>query len=127
MIRHAFALLLLATPAAASDPIEGVWRTQANAKGGTGLVQIAPCGTAFCGTVIGDVDAQGRRVPSDIEGRVVLEGIAGSGGTYDTGRVLNPDTGRSYAARLILSGDVLDVGGCVLGICRSGGVWSRVD
>lgn len=121
------ALILMTGPAFAADPIEGVWRTQANADGGTGLVQIAPCGDALCGTVIGDVDAAGKRVPSGIQGMTVLRDVRGASGTYTEGKVINPETGRSYAARLILKGDGLDVGGCMLGICRSGGVWRRVD
>ncbi|MDB6452090.1 DUF2147 domain-containing protein [Falsirhodobacter sp. 20TX0035] len=126
-MRILLALLAMAGPAFAADPIEGTWRTTPNGKGGVGLVQVAPCGPAFCGTVAGDLDAQGRVVPSDIQGRTVFRDVTGANGTYSGGRVINPANGKSYAARLILKGDTLDVGGCLLGICRSGGVWQRLD
>jgi len=123
----ALVFLLVASPALAADPIEGAWRTQPNDQGGVALVQIAPCGTGFCGTVTGDVDAQGRTTPSTMQGQTIIRNVVPEGDTYRGGRVLNPETGKSYAARLILDGDRLDVGGCVLKICRSGGVWTRAD
>ncbi|WP_128253551.1 DUF2147 domain-containing protein [Falsirhodobacter deserti] len=121
------ALILMTGPAFAADPIEGVWRTQANDAGGAALVEMAPCRAGFCGTVIGDVDAAGQRVPSGMQGSTIIREVTGRDGLYTGGRVLNPETGRSYAARLVLDGDTLDVGGCLVGICRSGGIWRRVD
>ena len=123
----ALAFLLIASPALAADPIEGMWRTHSNDQGASGLVQIVPCGEGFCGTVTEDVDAQGRRTPSHLRGQMVIRNVVPEGDTYRGGQVLNPENGKSYAARLILDGDRLDVGGCVLTICRSGGIWTRVD
>ena len=117
--------LFLSPVAAMADPIEGVWQTHPAKDGGYGLVRIAPCGTGFCGDVVGQFDASGREIVADRHR--VIEQVVPKGATYGGGRVVNPETGRSYAARLILEGDRLDVGGCLLGICRSGGIWRRVD
>lgn len=107
------ALLLVASPALA-DPVEGVWRTHAGADGRSGLVRIAPCGAGFCGSVV-----EGPHL-----GEVVLRDIpAGYGG----GEVIDPSTGKSYAARLRLEGDRLEVAGCLMRICRTAGVWQRQD
>ncbi|QUS34998.1 DUF2147 domain-containing protein [Falsirhodobacter algicola] len=127
-MRHLLALLIVFPVAAfAADPIEGTWRTPADADGRAGLVRIVPCEGGFCGTVVADMTAGGDRVPSDLQGMTILQGVSRQDGIYGGGRVSNPATGRSYVARLILQGDRLDVGGCVMAICRSGGVWSRVD
>ncbi|WP_062763416.1 DUF2147 domain-containing protein [Falsirhodobacter sp. alg1] len=121
------AWLLMATPAFAADPIGGIWQTPPGGDGVAGLVQIAPCGTGFCGTVVGGVGPEGRAVPSAYEGEMVLRQVTRHGTRYQGGEVMNPETGDRYAARLILDGDWLDVGGCVMVICRSGGVWRRVN
>ena len=42
------------------------------------------------------------------------------------GRIVNPESGRGYTARLKLRGDRLDIGGCVMMICRDAGTWQRV-
>lgn len=44
----------------------------------------------------------------------------------DLGRIIDPESGRGYRARLRLRGDVLEVGGCILMICRDAGAWQRV-
>ncbi|MCJ8140321.1 DUF2147 domain-containing protein [Falsirhodobacter halotolerans] len=110
------ALLLLASPAMA-DPIEGVWQTQPDRNGVTGQVRIAACGAGFCGTAV-----QGPH-----SGTQVFRDVVPEGARYSKGRIVNPETGDSYAARLILDGDRLDVGGCILAICRSAGTWLRLD
>lgn len=112
-------LLATSTPAFAADPLAGLWRTPPGADGKAGLVRIAPCGPAFCGTV---VDGKG-----DYQGLAVLRDVPRTANGYRGGEVLNPETGNRYTARLILRGDVLEVGGCILGICRTGSVWQRAD
>ena len=47
------------------------------------------------------------------------------GGSYK-GKVWSPDRDKTYNSRLELTGDTLKVSGCVLGICRDGGSWSRL-
>ncbi|MDQ1899529.1 DUF2147 domain-containing protein [Paracoccus sp. WLY502] len=121
------ALALIAQPAWAADPLAGTWRTQPGKSGGFGHVEIVPCGGALCGTVVETFDASGRPVAASDLGAVILDGIAPTGnGGYGKGRIINPETGRSYTARLVLRGDALDIGGCVMMICRNAGTWQRV-
>lgn len=123
------AFVLTAVPlAAAADPLAGLWQTNPGREGGFGHVRISPCGPALCGTVVQTFDAGGRSIAADDLGAVILNGITSTGnGAYGEGRIINPETGRSYVARLQLRGDLLDVGGCVMMICRNAGTWRRVE
>lgn len=121
------AFTLLGQPVRAADPLAGIWRTQPGRDGGFGHVEILPCGGGLCGTVVRTFDAQGRAVAADDLGASILAGVvATGGGGYGKGRIINPETGRSYTARLTLRGDLLDVGGCIMMICRNAGTWQRV-
>lgn len=118
------ALLALAAPALA-DPLEGMWRTARDDNGNSGLIQVAPCGNALCGTLVRSFDANGNDLPSTHIGRAIIsETVARGGGEY-RGKVYSPDRDKTYSSRLQLTGDTLAVSGCVLGICRDGGTWTR--
>lgn len=120
-------LALSAAPAWAADPLAGTWRTQPGKDGGFGHVEILPCGEGLCGTVVRTFDAAGHAVAaSDLGASVLADVLPTGGGTYGKGRIINPETGRGYTARLTLRGDLLDVGGCVMMICRNAGTWRRV-
>lgn len=96
-------LLVLTQPAFAAEPIEGNWLTPKGA-----VVSIASCGDVFC--------------LSTADGRQLGE-VSGSGGTYE-GRVTNPETGKSNAARIDVAGDTLTLSGCIGLICASR-EWAR--
>jgi uncharacterized protein (DUF2147 family) len=122
------ALAGLAGGAALADPIEGTWKTRPDDNGNFGHVQIAPCGPAFCGTLVTAFDAAGAAISSPNVGRqVVWDMTAEGGGAYGGGKVYAPDRDKTYAGKMKLAGDRLSVSGCVLGICRDGGTWTRVD
>lgn len=126
-MRYLMIALLAATPVLA-DPIEGVWQTQKDDNGYSGHVQIAPCDGGLCGTLVRSFDPAGQVVQSPNTGRAIIWDMqAAGGGRYDGGKVWAPDRDKTYAGKLTLSGDSLDVSGCIMGICRSGGVWRRVD
>lgn len=121
------ALFLSGQPLLAADPLAGIWRTQPGRDGGFGHVEILPCGDGLCGTVVQTFDAQGQAVAAGDLGAAILADVRATGdGGYGKGRIINPETGRSYTARLTLRGDQLDVGGCVMMICRNAGTWQRV-
>ena len=112
---------------AMADPLEGLWRTTADDNGNSGLIEVAPCGAALCGTLVRSFDASGAEISSPNTGRqIISETVAQGGGEY-RGKVWAPDRDRTYNSRLMLSGDSLAVSGCVLGICRDGGTWTRVN
>jgi uncharacterized protein (DUF2147 family) len=123
----AAAVTLSATAALAQDPVEGIWQTRPDDNGNFGHIQIKPCGAAFCGTLIRAFDSSGAEIDSPNVGkRIVWDMVAYGDGVYDDGKVWAPDRDKTYNAEMKLSGDGLTVSGCVLGICREGGTWTRV-
>jgi uncharacterized protein (DUF2147 family) len=113
--------------------ISGDWVTSDRSA----VVRIAPCGSAMCGTVV-RVVARGPGIPqTDIKnpdstrrsrplvGLTVLSGFHAAASGWSGGRAYDPETGRTYSARLSLNSDnTLAVTGCVLFICRSQ-TWRR--
>lgn len=127
IVALAAGLALLAGTALA-DPVEGVWQTRADDNGNFGHVEIRPCGPAFCGTLIRAYDAKGQEIESPNIGRqIVWDMVPYADGLYDDGRIYSPDRDREYNGDMTLKGDALAVRGCVMGICRDGGTWKRVQ
>ena len=111
----------------AADPVEGIWQTVPDDNGNYGHIEIAPCGPAFCGTLVKAFDPSGTAVESPNVGRqIVWDMMAAGDGAYEDGKVWSPDRDKTYNSKMELSGDGLSVKGCVLGICRDGGTWTRV-
>lgn len=123
----AIAALIVSTGMAMADPLEGMWRTAADDNGNSGLIQVAPCGAALCGTLMTAYDASGAEMASDNIGKqIISQTVLDSPGRY-SGKVYSPDRDKTYNSRLVLEGNTLSVSGCVLGICRDGGTWTRVN
>lgn len=121
------AFVFSAGMAFAGDPLEGLWRTAKDDNGHSGLIQVKPCGAKLCGTLIKAFDQAGKEMSSDNVGRqIISETVAKGGGKY-AGKVYSPDRDKTYKSKLMLSGNVLKVSGCVLGICRDGGTWQRAN
>ncbi|MFZ1726143.1 MAG: DUF2147 domain-containing protein [Albidovulum sp.] len=120
--------LVFAAGAAMADPIEGRWQTKPDDNGKFGFVDMAPCGTKFCGVLVKAFDSSGAETPSDNIGKQIVWDMAPSGGgSYSGGKVWAPDRNKTYKGKMQLSGDDLAVSGCVLGgvICRASD-WKRV-
>ena len=132
----AFALALLAEPAAAQAPapIVGRWI----AEDGTAVVTIAPCGAAmstYCGRVSRFLVAEPKggfrdaRNPDPklrgqpVLGKTVFTGLVAKGKAWK-GRGYSVKDGRHFAATLSAKGARLTVRGCVTIICRTV-VWTR--
>ncbi|MEO5619326.1 MAG: DUF2147 domain-containing protein [Cypionkella sp.] len=110
-----------------ADPVEGIWKTKVDDNGHFGYVQIKPCAALFCGTLIKAFDGSGKEIKSENVGkRIVWDMKAYDSGLYDDGKVWSPDRNKTYDADMTLTGNKLAVRGCVFGICRDGGTWSRV-
>ena len=126
MIWMAAALSLLAG-AAVADPVEGLWKTKPDDNGHYGHVEVKPCGSAYCGTLVRAFDGAGKEMASENIGkRIIWDMVPKGEGAYGDGKVWSPDRDKAYNSKLQLSGDGLAVKGCVLGICRDGGTWTRV-
>lgn len=126
MMAAAGALIALAS-AASADPLHGVWQTSKDDNGNFGFIQVAPCGTAICGTLVKSFDSTGAEIQSANTGRqIISETVANGDGTY-AGKVYSPDRDKTYTSKLVLNGNNLAVSGCVFGICRNGGTWVKVQ
>ena len=122
------AALVCAAGAALADPVEGIWKTKPDDNGHYGQVHIKPCGAAFCGTLIKAFDGSDKQIDSPNTGkRIVWDMVAQGNGAYDSGKIWSPDRDKTYSSKMQLSAKGLQVKGCVLGICRDGGTWSRVQ
>ena len=126
-IMLALGALMISAGAAMADPLEGLWRTARDDNGNSGLIQVAPCGDALCGTLIRAYDANGNEMASHNVGRLIISETRPRGNGEYRGKVYSPDRDQTYNSRLMLSGDTISVSGCVLGICRDGGTWSRAN
>lgn len=121
----AAAALTLLAGAAAADALEGRWLTAPDDNGNRGMIEVAPCGAALCGVLVAAFGADGNQIESDNIGRQIIWDTTPNGDGSYSGRVYAPDRGKEYNSKLVLTGDSLSVSGCVLGICREGGVWQR--
>jgi uncharacterized protein (DUF2147 family) len=120
----AFALL---GAAAFADPVEGTWKTKPDDNGNYGHIKVTTCGAAICGTLVTAFDSAGKKIDSPNVGRQIIWDMVPQGdGFYDDGKVYSPDRDKTYNSEMQLSGNSLAVKGCVLGICRDGGTWTRV-
>ncbi len=122
------AMVLVAGTALASDPVFGVWKTTPDDNGNFGHINVAACGATICGTLIKAFDGSGKEVPSDNVGKkIIWDMVAKGDGAYGNGKVWTPDRDKTYNAKMELQGNGLAISGCVLGICRDGGTWTRVN
>ncbi|MBT0956216.1 DUF2147 domain-containing protein [Alphaproteobacteria bacterium KMM 3653] len=118
------ALMGMAMPAAA-DALEGMWRTSKDDNGNSGIIKVAPCGSSLCGTLVQSFDSAGKPLKTANIGKQIISATKPTGGGNYKGKVFSPDRGKTYNSKLVLSGNTLKVSGCVLGVCRDGGTWTR--
>jgi uncharacterized protein (DUF2147 family) len=111
-------VLALASQLAWAGDLAGVWLHE---DGGS-KVRFAPCGAAFCGTIVWLKDAKD---PAKIGQRVFYDMVP-SGDDAWSGKAFEPKSGKEYSGKMSLAGDRLTTAGCVFGglICKSI-VWSR--
>lgn len=122
----ALAALALSAGAVLADPVEGIWKTQPGDDGNYAHVTISTCGSQICGTLGKGFDSAGKTIDSPNIGKKMIWNMnADGGGSYSGGKIWAPDRDKTYNSKMSLSGNVLKVSGCVLGICRSQ-TWTRV-
>jgi uncharacterized protein (DUF2147 family) len=120
--------LILAATAALAEPALGVWKTKPDDNGTYGHVQVLACGAAVCGTLVKAFDGSGTEIASPNIGKRIIWDMKPAGdGAYGDGKVWSPDRNKTYNAKMVLTGNGLAISGCVLGICRDGGTWSRLN
>jgi uncharacterized protein (DUF2147 family) len=136
MIKHIFAcaaslMLAISAPAmaSASSAIEGHWTSPR----GTLVVRVAPCGDAFCGTVVRASDkarARARKGGTDnLVGTMLLSGVRPDGNGSYSGRAFDPNRNVRVPATIRLDGaSTMVVKGCLVGgfLCAEQR-WTRVS
>lgn len=124
-ILRAAALVLLATPALAADPVEGLWQTEAD-DGAYAHVQLAPCGQAICGTIKRTFDASGEYKSPNIGKQLVIGMVPQGGGKYQ-GQVWRPSNDKIYVGKIEHAGNSLRLAGCIAGgLLCSRQTWQRI-
>ncbi len=124
----AAAAFAIGATTAIADPVFGTWQTIPDDNGYYGHIKVAQCGTKICGTLVQSFDSAGKPIDSENIGKNIIWDmkIAG-GGKYAEGKVWAPDRDKTYNSKMTLSGNSLKIKGCIFGICRDGGTWTRVQ
>lgn len=118
-------LALMAVPAFAADPVEGLWQTQVD-DGAYAHVQLAPCGQAICGTIARTFNASGEYKSPNLGKQLVIDMMPQGGGRYQ-GQVWRPSNDKVYLGKIELNGNSLSLAGCIAGgLLCSKQTWQRV-
>jgi uncharacterized protein (DUF2147 family) len=131
-VKTALILLAATVPvtATAQAALEGHWK---NPKGSV-IVRVAPCGNAYCGTVIdasNKAKATARRGGTEhLIGTQILSGLRPAGNATFKGQVFDPKRNiRAPATIRVISPNAIDVRGCALAgmfLCKEQR-WTRVS
>ncbi|SET15551.1 DUF2147 domain-containing protein [Paracoccus homiensis] len=118
--------LLGGATVASADPIEGLWQTQPD-EGAFAHVQIAPCGGAFCGTIVRTFKGNSEYQSPNVGRQIVIDMAPKGGGAYQ-GKVLRPANNKIYNGKASVSGKQMSLSGCVAGglLCKSQN-WVKVN
>lgn len=126
-MKKAMAAVILALgPAgtALADPAIGTWKTEVD-DGAFAYVEIAKCGAALCGTIARTFNASGEYNSANKGRQLVWDMQPTGNGAYKSGKIWQPSTDKTYRSKMALSGNTLNVSGCVGPICKKQ-TWSRV-
>ncbi len=106
------ALALSGASAFAADA-EGVWARD----NGASRIQFSHCGQALCGVVVWLKNPSSK---AHVGQKVFYDMVRADQNSW-TGTAFNPEDGKTYSGRMVLSGKRLRTSGCVFGglICKS--------
>ncbi len=111
-----------------ADDVFGTWKTTPDDNNNFGHINVSACGSKICGVLVKAFGSDGGEIESDNVGKNIIWDMVNLGdGKYGKGKVWSPDRDKTYKSKMQLSGDKLAIQGCVLGICRDGGKWTRVN
>lgn len=121
-------LALALTQAAPQVPIEGRWRS----PGGNSIIEIAPCGSGECGTVVWASDKakkDARKTTDQLVGTALLTNLTQTREGRWQGKLFIPDKNMRATAKIeLVSPQQIKVSGCAAGkaLCKSA-LWARAD
>ena len=124
-LTSALAGLALSAGAALADPVEGTWKTEVD-DGAYAYVQMSPCGANICGVIAKTFNASGEYKSENLGKQLVWDMQPSGNGAYSGGKIWQPSTGKVYKSKMALSGNTLNVSGCVGPFCKKQ-TWSRVN
>lgn len=118
------ALSILGT-AASADDVLGTWKSAPADDGAFIHVNMVQCGSKICGTI---AEVVGSDNTSIVGRQIIADMSPNGGGAYSGGTIWAPDQDRTYRSKMTLTGNSLEVEGCVLGgaVCR-GQTWTRLN
>lgn len=84
---------------------------------GMSRIEVKPCGAALCGYVVW---LKNPRSKARVGEKVFFDMMRSDQNSWE-GSAFNPEDGRTYSGRMVLSGKKLKTAGCVLGglICKT--------
>ena len=124
-ILFAAAALIATATLASADPVEGTWKTEVD-DGNYAHIAIKPCGDKICGVIAKAFNAAGPIETANIGKLLVWDMEPQGGGEYKNGKIWQPSTDKIYKSKMTLSGNQLQVSGCVGPICKKQ-KWMRVN
>jgi uncharacterized protein (DUF2147 family) len=98
----------------------GVWTRD----DGAARIQFSSCGAALCGAIVWLKSASSKAHV----GQQVFFDMARADQNSWTGKAFNPEDGKTYSGKMVLTGKKLKTSGCMLGglICKTV-LWRRGD
>ena len=118
---------LFSTTAVAND-VFGIWQTQKNDEGKYLHIKVHACESdagKVCGTIVG---AYGGATEANIGKPLIWDMTPDGANAWSDGKIWKADEDEVYDSEMELSGDKLEVSGCILfgQICKSQ-TWPRVE
>jgi len=113
-------ILALAGAAAHAQDAEGLWMRH----DGASKILLAPCGVALCGAIVWLRNPNSKAYV----GQRVFAAMVRADQNSWTGQAFNPEDGRAYSGRMVVSGKKMRTSGCVFGglICKTV-TWVRAN
>ena len=109
----ALAALAPGASGAATQEAEGLWMRE----DGASKIQLAPCGGALCGVIVWLRNPNSK---AHVGQKVFFDMTRADQNSW-TGQAFNPDDGKTYSGKMVVSGKKLRTSGCVFGglICKT--------
>ena len=120
--------LALAAVQANGGSIEGRWKS----PGGNSIIDIAPCGSSWCGTVAwasAKAKKDAAKAAPQLVGTQLLTGLQQDKNGRWQGKIFIPDKNMRATAKIdVVSSQQLKVSGCAAGkaLCKSS-LWTRAE